>query len=86
MTVDSIVENMLKEVPAETGGGDNGDVITRDEFESALNVNFQKVQKEIKEGLQANFDALMKKIDESAGKEETTNKEDSKEKGEENNE
>lgn len=69
MNVDGIIENMLKDVPADNGGADS-DTITRDEFENALNVNLQKAQKEIQEGLKANLDALMAKIDErqSAGK------------------
>lgn len=88
MTVDSIVENMLKDAPPAPKGGEGGDpsdVITRDEFESALNVNFQKVQKEIQDGLKSNLDTLMKKIDESAGKTETNNN-NNDEKGENDNE
>lgn len=73
MNVDSIVENMLKDVPADNGGTDS-DTITRDEFENALNVNLQKAQKEIQDGLKANLDAIMAKIDErqQAGKKDDT--------------
>lgn len=87
MTVDSIIENMINDAPPAPKGGEGGessDVITRDEFESALNVNFQKVQKEIQDGLKANLDALMEKIDAQAGNKENNNN--NEEKGDNNNE